>query len=85
FTPSLNEGCIAGIIRKNLVETLPGLGFKIIETELDQEMIENMDSAFITNSIINLKAIASIEEKPLDVEPVLILKELIERKTQLFC
>ncbi len=85
FTPSLKEGCIEGIIRKNLIETLPALGFKIIETELRLEMIGSMDAAFITNSIINLKAVSGVGEKPLDVDPVLILKELIERKTQLFC
>ncbi|RYF79502.1 MAG: hypothetical protein EOO03_18125, partial [Chitinophagaceae bacterium] len=39
FTPALTEGCIEGVIRKNLIKILPELGYEIIETEVKEQML----------------------------------------------
>ena len=84
-TPSLAEGCVAGIIRKNLIRVLPDLGYKVEETQITDQMIRNAEAAFLTNSILNLKAVSSIDNKQLNLEPALLLKKLVEEKTDLFC
>lgn len=60
FTPPLTEGCVAGIMRKFLIEQLPILGFPVNTVELTEEMLLTADEAFLSNSIHNIRWIASI-------------------------
>lgn len=85
YTPALSEGCVAGIIRKNLIKLLPHLGFEIMETKVDQVLIEKAEAAFLTNSIINIKAVECINEKTFTVQPVMYLIKVIKQNIRLFC
>jgi branched-chain amino acid aminotransferase len=62
-TPSLSEGCVAGIIRKNLIQELSRSPFKVIEKEISMEDLLNADEVFFTNSIYNLRWIQRIENR----------------------
>lgn len=63
YTPSLPEGCVNGIIRQYLLMQLPSLGFEIKEIEINEEMLMNADEFFLTNSIYNMRWVASVNEK----------------------
>jgi len=63
FTPALTEGCVAGVIRKFILQTLPVHGFNINEGEITQESLLNADEVFFTNSIYNIRWVAGIENK----------------------
>jgi branched-chain amino acid aminotransferase len=55
FTPSLKEGCIAGIIRRWLIENIKYDGLSIKETSISIEEIKKADEVFLTNSINDIR------------------------------
>ncbi len=63
YTPSLAEGCIKGILRQYLLKQLPALGFKINEIEINEEILMNAEEVFLSNSIYNIRWVASINDK----------------------
>jgi len=63
YTPSLKEGCIAGVMRKNIINLLAAQNKKPIEGEISVADLLNADEVFLTNSIYNLRWVQSIEDK----------------------
>ncbi|HSN62210.1 MAG TPA: aminotransferase class IV, partial [Ferruginibacter sp.] len=63
LTPSLNEGCVAGVMRKLLLMEIPSLGFEINETNITEEMLLDADEVFLSNSIYNIRWVAGIHNK----------------------
>jgi len=54
YTPSLSEGCIAGVTRRFILEGL-GQYFKIIEKPCTVEELQNADEVFLSNSIKGIR------------------------------
>ncbi|HZE84890.1 MAG TPA: aminotransferase class IV [Puia sp.] len=50
-TPPLSEGCVAGIMRRWLLETLPKAGFSLHEKETGVEDLLGAEEIFLTNAI----------------------------------
>ena len=63
YTPALAQGCIAGIIRKFLINRLTAANYKIIEGRLTGDDLDAADEVFLTNSIYNLRWVQSLGEK----------------------
>ena len=63
YTPSLSEGCVAGVMRKFIIQNITSLGYSIIETELTGKMLLDADEIFLSNSIYNIRWVAAIEQK----------------------
>ncbi|HUS01714.1 MAG TPA: aminotransferase class IV [Chitinophagaceae bacterium] len=55
YTPALPEGCIAGVMRRFLIENLKGSNFNITERRVSIEDLENADEVFLTNSIRGIR------------------------------
>jgi branched-chain amino acid aminotransferase len=55
FTPPLSEGCIAGVMRRHLMETLQATGFKLEEKNCEVQDLENAEEVFVTNAIRGIK------------------------------
>lgn len=55
FTPPLSEGCIAGVTRRFILETLTTSGFKIEEKPLTTPELENAEEVFLSNSIRGIR------------------------------
>jgi branched-chain amino acid aminotransferase len=51
YTPPLSEGCIAGVIRRLLIEEMISKNDAITEKPLSIEDVEQADEIFLTNSI----------------------------------
>ncbi|MBN8835140.1 MAG: hypothetical protein ABS68_14105 [Niastella sp. SCN 39-18] len=60
FTPSLSEGCIAGVMRNFLIQHLPVLGYPVEETQITEQMLYSADEVFLSNSIFNIRWIAHV-------------------------
>ncbi|MFM7022733.1 MAG: aminotransferase class IV [Flavobacteriales bacterium] len=60
ITPNLDEGCIDGVMRKVLLEMLPG---KIKEGQIDAEMLKNADEIFLTNAVRGIQWVATLNGK----------------------
>lgn len=63
FTPPLTEGCVAGVMRSNLLSRLPGLGYTLTEKEADANELFDADEIFLTNAISGLKWVGEFRDK----------------------
>ena len=63
-TPTLKDGPVAGIMRKQILKIADSVGFKINhESSLTIENLLNADEAFFTNSISGIRWILAYKEK----------------------
>lgn len=63
YTPALIEGCIAGVMRRNLVEKLTAAGYKLVEGKISVDELMDADEVFLTNSIYNMRWVQSAGNK----------------------
>jgi branched-chain amino acid aminotransferase len=50
-TPALTEGCVNGVMRKYIIETLKHNSIRVVETIVNIEDIASADEIFLTNAI----------------------------------
>lgn len=62
-TPALNEGCVAGIMRKKIIQELTNINCNVIEKEITTNDLVNADEVFFTNSIYNIRWVQRINDK----------------------
>lgn len=75
FTPPLSEGCVAGVMRRWMLERFSLKNYVIVEKELSVQEIPGADEFFLTNSIHLLRWVKSFKEKKYRNEKV---KEIFE-------
>jgi branched-chain amino acid aminotransferase len=63
FTPPLSEGCVAGVMRRYVIEKLMHERYNLFEKKLTVEEIENADEIFLSNAIDNVQWIQYFDEK----------------------
>jgi branched-chain amino acid aminotransferase len=51
YTPPLSEGCVAGVMRRWLLEALPAAGYWVGEESIDPDGLATAEEIFITNAI----------------------------------
>ena len=62
-TPALKEGCVAGIMRKKIIQELIHLRWNIVEKEITINELLNADEVFFTNSIYNIRWVQRMDDK----------------------
>lgn len=77
YTPPLSEGCIAGVMRRYIMDQLGGKGFTIKEEPFTPGFLESADSVFVTNAIRRIKWVQRIEDKRYEAGKVLEVYENI--------
>jgi len=63
YTPALPEGCIAGVMRRNIVQKLTEANYKLVEGKLSVDELLDADELFLSNSIYNIRWVQSIGDK----------------------
>ena len=63
YTPPLSEGCIAGVMRRHLIENLKNKGFDCKEGKLEIHNMETTDEVFLTNSISGIRWVKEFRNK----------------------
>jgi branched-chain amino acid aminotransferase len=61
-TPALSEGCVGGIMRKYLLETLPAAGYIIQEGSLNAELLRQAHEVFLTNAINGIRWVGQFRD-----------------------
>ena len=61
YTPPLTEGCVAGVMRRFIIEKLSS-HFRIIEKELTIEELKNADEVFLTNAIKEIRWVGQFQD-----------------------
>ena len=63
-TPSLEDGCLRGIIRKQLIEMLKKLeDYTVEEASISPFELQKADELFITNAIVGIQPITKYRKK----------------------
>lgn len=62
-TPSLQEGCVSGVMRKYLLNKLREKGYQIAEGIITVEDLEAADEVFLTNAISGIKWVKQLGNK----------------------
>jgi 4-amino-4-deoxychorismate lyase len=68
YTPNIESGLLNGIMRKKTIELLNSKGIIVFEREININILYEFDSCFITNSLIGIKEVLSIDSKQFNVE-----------------
>ena len=63
FTPALEEGCVAGVMRKAVIKRLRADSWELTEKPVTIEDIMNADEIFLTNSIYDIRWVQRIGDK----------------------
>ena len=86
FTPSLTEGCVAGVMRKFILQQLAENGYSITETTITKDDLLNADEVFLSNSIYNIRWVAAIEDKTYsNITTRQIFESLVRTNPAVFC
>ena len=81
LTPSLDSGCINGIIRKKLIELLrKNEIFSIKETQISPFELLKADEVFLTNSITEIQSVDQYRKKHYSKEKSELIKVLFKKE-----
>ncbi len=70
ITPPLNDGCLEGTIRRVVLETASQTGIDAYEESITPSTLANVESAFLSNSLIGLQPLHAIDGRPLSIHKV---------------
>jgi len=86
ITPPLSEGCIDGIMRKQLLEVLPELGFSVVEKPVTVEMLFEADHVFLSNAMQVIRWVQEIEHRKYEIGPIAEIRAGLRRtNSAVFC
>ncbi len=80
FTPALSEGCVAGVMRKWLVEKLRIEGYEVKESRVSETDLMSADEVFLSNSIYNLRWVREINNKQFTLSTSLRMWQTLREK-----
>jgi branched-chain amino acid aminotransferase len=64
FTPSIEEGCVAGVMRKVVIDLAKRNGYKVIDNGvLEAEELMEADEVFLTNAISGIQWVVGLRQK----------------------
>lgn len=61
LTPGIGEGLLAGITRGAVIGLAPRAGLKVVEKRLTVTELKKADEIFLTNSIVEIRGITSVD------------------------
>jgi len=74
FTPAVSSGCLPGITRAYILEICKHANIKCMQKHIPYEQTPNLESAFITNSLIGIMPVSQIDQVDFDIDHQLIQK-----------
>ena len=63
YTPPLSDACVAGIMRKKVIQLSRKLKIAVVESSLSPNMLEKADEVILSNAISGLRWAGSYEKK----------------------
>ncbi len=86
YTPTLAQGCVAGVMRKFLIDKIRALGFTVHESIVTKEAILNANEVFLSNSIYNIRWVAGLENKSYtNTITWEIVEKLLRKEESIYC
>lgn len=63
YTPPLSDGCLKGVMRKQVMELLPKMDYKLVEKSFSPFEIQKADELFLTNAIHGVRWVRQYRKK----------------------
>lgn len=63
FTPAIEEGCIGGVLRKNLMTLIKKSDYRLLEKPISAEDVEEAEELWITNVISGIQPVTHFRTK----------------------
>jgi len=63
YTPALSEGCVAGVMRRYVLQELKRLGYAVHQQAVTEPMVQEADCVFVTNAIEGLRWVQQFGDK----------------------
>lgn len=60
FTPDLNQGCIAGVMRQNILKIIKKMNLEVCERQIFWTDIEEADEIYLTNAIRGIQWVREV-------------------------
>jgi len=80
YTPSIDEGCMEGVMRKQIIKIAKEMNINVFEGIINGSMLLQADEMFLTNAISGIKWVVSYRQKRYFNKAT---KEILERLNQL--
>lgn len=82
-TPPLSSGCIAGILRAEIIKIVNEIdSLKLLETPLSIYDLQQADEVFVTNSLIEIQSITHFKRKAFATDKTTMIKKKFETLTK---
>jgi branched-chain amino acid aminotransferase len=63
YTPALNQGCISGVMRRYVIESLKDKGYQIHQGEITETDLLEADEIFLTNAIKGIRWVQTFYDR----------------------
>ncbi len=63
YTPPLSEGCVAGVMRKYLLDKITSTGYQIAENNLTEDILLNAEEVFLSNAVYGMRWVKQFRDK----------------------
>lgn len=63
YTPALNQGCIAGVMRRVVIDIASSEGIEVVEAQINPEIMHKADEIFLTNSTHGIQWVMGYKKK----------------------
>lgn len=63
YTPALSEGCIAGVMRRVVIDLAQDMGIDVVEAQINPEILHEADEMFLTNAINGIHWVMGYKNK----------------------
>jgi len=63
YTPAISEGCIAGVMRRVVIEMALDSGLEVIEAQIHPDILREADEIFHTNAIYGVQWVMGYKQK----------------------
>lgn len=81
-TPALSEGCVNGVMRKQIITLAQSAGWHVHETALETEILREADEVFLTNAVRGIRWVGCFGNKQYQNAVALTLSNLLRSFTR---
>jgi branched-chain amino acid aminotransferase len=79
-TPALKEGCVDGVMRKQVMAIAREKAFTVNETAIETEMLRQADEVFLTNAVAGIRWVQQYGNKQYNNFTAVLLSEALRKQ-----
>jgi branched-chain amino acid aminotransferase len=77
-TPGLSQGCVAGVMRRHVIDRLQQGGRTVNETGVSPDDLQHADAVFLTNAIRGIRPVEFFRDRRYSLDEVTALQKVVQ-------